>query len=138
MSKKQRTEYIARNELVSQGWEIEKGDRVCFHSAGESNQHFVCKAQAAYFLGEQGYRVDSEVENQYSGAIADLVVYGKDEPPFVVECETGVTPQVKTRKLEQFYHDEPFCECFILEVQDLPEDRAGQLEWIAANLGGEI
>jgi hypothetical protein len=78
------------------------------------------------------------VQNQAETAEADIVAYGNDEPPFVVEVETGLTEEVKERKLEQFYHNTPFCEVYLMEVNELPEDRAEQLDWVLDTVGGEL
>lgn len=138
MTKRERNEYEQRRELLDSGWKVDKEDKVCFNGGSESNEHLIAKSQVAYVLSEQGYRIDSEVQNKDGTAEADIVAYGNDEPPFVVEVETGLTEDVKERKLEQFHHNTPFCEVYLMEVNELPEDRAEQLEWVLDTLGGEI
>lgn len=137
MNKRTRDEYTARSELQSQGWPISKTDRIQFHGPGETNAHFLAKCQTGYFLSSQGHRIDSEVQNEYTGATADIIAYGK-EKPFVVELETNITPKTTEKKLEQFYEGEPFVECHILEVTDFPDDRHAQLEWLSEQLGGSL
>lgn len=138
MTKRTRNEYRQRRELTAAGWEITQTDRVCFNGGSESNRHFVAKSQVAWFLSQQGYRIDSEVQNDSETAEADIIAYGNDEPAFVVEVETGITDEITEKKLEQFYHNEPFCEVYLLEVNDMPEDRNEQLKWVQNELGGEL
>ena len=133
--KRQWDEYSQRRELNAAGWRIDQEDKVCFNSGSETNEHFICKAQVAHLLKCDGYRIDSEVSNKDETAEADIVAYGKGEPPFVVECETNITDEVTDKKLEQFYYNEPFCEVFLIEVQDMPVTRPEQLTWLAEELG---
>jgi hypothetical protein len=139
MSDKRRfDEWNSRRMIQDANWKLDKENKVCFNGGSETNRHFVAKSQVAYFLSQQGYRIDSEVQNQSESAEADIVAYANDEPPFVVEVETGLTAETKERKLEQFYHGTPFVEVYMLEVNELPEDRSDQLEWIQDELGGEL
>jgi len=138
MTKRQRDEYEQRREIQDSGWKLDKEDKICFNGGSETDRHFCTKAQVGWFLSQQGYRIDSEVVNQAETAEADIVAYGNGEPPFVVECETGITDEIKAKKMEQFYHGTPFCEVYILEVLNLPEDRAEQLEWLEGELGGSL
>ena len=136
--KRRRNEFEQRRELQDAGWKVDQEDKVCFNSGSESNKHFVTKAQVGYLLKTNGYRVDSEVQNQDGTAEADIVAYGNGEPAFVVECETGITEKITEKKLDQFYYNEPFCECYMVEVNNMPEDRAEQLTWLAEQLGVEV
>jgi hypothetical protein len=138
MTKRERNEYEQRRALQDAGWRVDRQDKVCFNGGSETNRHYTAKNQVAYVLSCQGYRIDSEVQNQAGTAEADIVSYGNGEPPFVVEVETGLTEEVKEQKLEQFYHNTPFCEVYLMEVNELPEDRAEQLDWVLDTLGGEI
>jgi len=135
MTKRTRQEYEQRRELQAAGWKIDQQDKICFNGGSETNRHFVCKAQVGWLLSYNGYRVDSEVVNEDETAEADIIAYGNGEPPFVVETETGVTQEVKDKKLDQFFYNEPFCECYIVEVNAMPEDRAEQLDWLMGELG---
>jgi len=138
MSKRTRNEYKERRAIQDAGWKLDKENKVCFNGGSETNRHFVAKSQVAYYLSNQGYRVDSEVCNSDGSAEADLIAYANSEPPFVVEVETGLTEETKQKKLEQFYENTPFVECYIFEVGEMPENRLKQLEWIQNKLGGEI
>lgn len=88
----------------------------------------------AYVLRDRGFRIDSEVVNDKGDSEADIVAYGKDGECFVVECETDITSDVKAKKLNQFYHNQPFRECFILEVEDAPSDVDDLHEWVENQL----
>lgn len=137
MTKRTRLEYDGRVALQNAGWDITKTDSVAFNDGSETNRHFVAKAQVAFYLKANGWRIDSEVEHKERGDVADIVAYGREDPPFVVEVESGITDDVREKKLQQFYRGEPFCEVFLLEVHDLPEDRAQQLTWIHQQLPGD-
>jgi len=136
-NKRTSLEYQGRNELRHSGWQVTQQDNVAFNSGYESNQHWIAKAQVGYYLKRNGWRVDSEVEHNERGDVADIVSYGRDDPPFVVETETEITDEVREKKLKQFYRGEPFSEVFILEVNDLPAEREKQLDWIDRQLPGD-
>lgn len=139
MSDKRRyNEYSQRRELQDAGWKVYQTDSIRFNGGSETSAHMACKSLVGWFLSQQGFRICSEVENQSETAEADIVAYGNGEPAFVVECETAINETIRSKKLDQFYHGEPFAECYLLEVNDLPLDRMEALEWIQNQLGGEL
>jgi len=77
-----------------------KTDSIRFNGGSETDRHLVCKAQVAWFLSQQGYRICSEVKNDAGTAEADILAYGNGEPPFIVETETGLTDDVKATLAE--------------------------------------
>ena len=137
MNKRTSLEYQGRNELRHHNWDVTQTDNIAFNSGYESNDHWIAKAQVGFYLKRNGWRVDSEVEHKERGDVADIVAYGRDDPPFVVEVETEITEEIREKKLKQFYRGEPFSEVFILEVSDLPADRATQLDWLDRQLPGD-
>lgn len=138
MTKRERDEYQQRRELNAAGWDVRKRDSVAFNSGSESPEHITCKALVSWYLKQQGYRVSTEVENQDGTAEADIVAYGRDEPAFIVECETGITDAIREKKLSQFFHNEPYCEAYLLEVENMPDSIDEIIDWIQAELGGSI
>jgi len=138
MTKRQHDEYTQRRELQDSGWKVYQKDSIRFNGGSETSAHLTCKALVGWFLSQQGYRICSEVENQSETAEADIIAYGNGEPPFIVECETNINETVRSKKLDQFYHGEPFVECHLLKVLDMPVDRMEALEWIQEQLGGEL
>jgi hypothetical protein len=136
--KRAHNEYKHRRELQSAGWRVDKTDKIEFNGGEESLRHIECKARVAWYLREQGYRVDSEVVGP-DGQELDIAAYGlSDEPPFGVECVTGLTEDVTEQKLEQFYHNTPFAECYLLEVTEMPDTPADAIDWIQDRLGGSL
>lgn len=134
MTKRSRDEYEGRQQLQRSGWDVQKRDSVAFNGGSETRKHYHAKAATAFVLRDHGYRVDSEVENADGSAEADIVAYGHDNDCFVVELETEITDDVTTKKLNQFYHGQPFRECFILEVTDAPYDIDELHEWVEEQL----
>jgi len=138
MNKRQHQEYEARRKLQAGGWQVGQTDKIAFNGGSETNRHMVAKSQVGWYLSYNGWRIDSEVPNEKETAFADIIAYGNGEPPFIVECETGITSEIREQKLDQFYYMEPFSEVFLVEVNDMPEDRAEQLAWINDQLPGEV
>lgn len=135
MNKENYDRYTTTKHLQNNGWQVQNTNHIQFHHGQETNQHYLTKCQAAWHLAEQNYRVNAEVENTYSGHIADIVAWKTASDCFVVECETSPTKQTVERKLEAFYRGEPFRECYILNCSSLPENRGEQLQWVRDEIG---
>ncbi|MCG1003084.1 MULTISPECIES: hypothetical protein [Halobacterium] len=132
-NKRHHDEYGGRKDLQNAGWQIHKRDAVAFNSGSETDRHLVAKALVAKVLRDRGYRVDTEVVKEGVGEI-DVVAYGLDEPPFAVEVETNPTKAVVSDKVSRYYRGEPFCECYVLDVDDLPDSIADAREWVEAQI----
>jgi len=60
--KRTRDEYRSRRAIQDAGWKLDKTDKVEFNDGSETLRHAECKLRVAWFLRQQGYRVDSEIE----------------------------------------------------------------------------
>jgi len=130
--KRQYDEFSQRRELQNCGWDVRQKDSIAFNSGSETVKHAVCKMLVGFVLREQGYRVDSEVSKDGVGDI-DVVGYG-NKPPIAVECETSPTEEVIDDKLDRYYHNEPFRECFVLNVSEIPVDMLDAYGWVKEQL----
>jgi len=134
MTKASRAEYEDRRMLQDAGWRVQQTDGVCFNGGSETQSHFLCKAHTAFVLRDRGYRVDSEVKKDGVGDI-DIIAYGKaDETPFAVECETKPDPKVISDKIDRYVTNEPYRECFVLDVDEMPSNHQDAIAWVRDNL----
>ncbi|MUV59961.1 hypothetical protein [Halobacterium sp. CBA1126] len=133
MNKRTRDEYGGRKDLQDAGWRVQQQDAIAFNEGSESTQHLIAKTLVANELRDRGYRIDTEVEKEGVGEI-DVVAYGKGEPPFAVEVETNPTEDVVSDKLHRYYEGEPYCECYVLDVDELPDSITAAQEWVEAQL----
>lgn len=134
MSKRTKDEFRQRKEIQAAGWEINQTDKVAFNSGSETARHMVCKTLVAHYLKhERGYRVDSEVEHPERGEV-DIVGYGSSGQPIAVECETAPTQAVIEDKLDRYVGGTVFRECFVLDVNEMPENIMDAYTWVADNL----
>jgi len=139
--KRDHAEFSQRRDLESAGWRVEKGRGIRpndGYDGTENDAHFFVKCVVGWHLIQNGYRVDSEVSKDGVGEI-DVIGYGKaGGPPIAVECETDLTQNVRETKLEQFYHNEPFAEVYLLEVNKIPTAWHQAREYVQNELGGEL
>ena len=132
-SKRERDEYTDRNNLRKAGWKVEKTDSLKFNDGSETIEHQAVKLAACHVLREKGYRIDTEVEGP-TGEI-DVLAYGREGKPFAVECETGLTSDVKSDKLDRYvFSNDVIRDCFFLEVTDAPDEIGALTEWVRGEL----
>lgn len=132
-NKRQREQYDQRTALKKANWRLDKSSRL--HKADETARHAVCKTLVGHYLKQElGYKVAFEVECE-QGEL-DVLGYGLEDrlSPVGVEVETGLTSDVKSKKLDQYYRGEPLQELYFIEVNDMPAEMMPAYEWV----GGEI
>jgi hypothetical protein len=133
MSKRKFNDWNARKELDEAGWDVSKTDSVKFNSGSETLSHANLKLTVAWYLKQEcGYRIDTEVE-MGSGEV-DVLAW-RESDIIVVECETSPTDAVVSDKIKRYVHDEPPRECFVLNVNDAPEERSTCYRWVQEELG---
>ena len=135
MTKRNKTEYVWRNELKKCGWDVHKRDSIAFNSGSETTKHIVCKTLAAKVLKERDYRIDSEVVHPERGEV-DIVGYPTVDglKPIAVECETAPTDDVIQDKLNRYFDGTPFSEVFVINVSDMPVDMLKAKAWVEDQL----
>lgn len=132
MNKRMQREYSQRHTLRHNGWDVPKRDAVAFNGTSETLEHYLCKSLVAYVMKQRGFRVASEVEGP--GGEIDVLAYGQEDPPLAIECETGLTDEIKSQKIGQYVRGTPIRDCLFLEVQDLPETLDEALDWVGEQL----
>ena len=133
MTKRQKTEFRERKLLSKSGWDVNKASR--YNSGSETVVHSCAKQLAGHYLThEYDYRVAFEVE--CSDGELDILAWGSEKrtSPIGVECETGLTDEIRMQKIEQYHHDEPLKDVFFIEVNDMPAEILPAYEWIAGEL----
>jgi len=133
MNKRQRQEFDDRKRLQDAGWKVRQRDAVAFNSGSENPTHYLCKALVAQVLKARGFRIDTEVAKESAGEI-DVVAYGKDDAPTVIEVETDPTEAVIQDKLTRYYEDEPFREVFVIDPTEMPESLFEARNWVSEQL----
>jgi hypothetical protein len=129
-NKRQHDAWQEEQSLSDSGYMIEGRRCVRFHAADETLKHRTAKLASAHVLHEEGYRVESEVE-QTDGPIADILAYGhEDRKPIVVELESDCTDSLK-RENARRYTVGIVRECFTIDVEELPWDIGGMIDDIS-------
>jgi hypothetical protein len=133
MTKRQREEYTGRKELQDAGWQLSKADRL--NSGSETARHATIKMLAGHYLShELGYRAGFEL--MMSNGIVDVVGYGNSQrlSPVVVEIETGLTDDMKAKKINQYYRDEPIEEIYFLNPTEAPGEIMEAYKWVSEQI----
>ena len=134
MNRRQKDEYDDRTALQRAGWSVEKTDSLKFNSGSETIHHQGVKLATCHVLHEQDYRIDTEVTHPEFGEI-DVLAYAGDGQPFAVECETNLTDDVKSDKLDRYvYSNDVIRDCLFLEVSDAPDGLDALVEWVSGEL----
>lgn len=120
MNARARQEFEHRKTLQNAGWDVPQSDGVRFNSGSETLEHFLAKATIAWVLKQDGYRVASEVTKDGAGEI-DLIAYGTDDPPVVVEAETNWQDGVLADKVSRYVKGEPYRDILPVEVTEMPD-----------------
>jgi len=132
MNVRTQREFHHRKTLRDAGWDVPQRDAVAFNSGSESARHFFAKCAVAHHLKQEGYRIASEVDGP-TGEI-DIVGYGTEDEPIVVEVETDVSDDVTRDKLERYVFGQPFRDMFLLDVDEMPTEMDEALAWIDEQL----
>lgn len=132
MNLRQQREFHHRKVLRDEGWDVSQRDSVAFNSGSETLEHWISKCVVGFVLKQQGYRISSEVEGP--NGEADVLFYGTEDEPAVVEVETNPTEDVIESKLRRYVDGEPIRECYVLPVEDMPENIHDAREWAEAEL----
>jgi len=119
--KRTRQEYDWRKELSQHGWNVRKRDAVSFNSGSETARHQHAKLATCRVLKHNDYRVDTEVTKQGAGDVDCAAIPTQDDQkPFVVELEHSPTTDTVASKLERYYENEPWVECYVLNLNNAP------------------
>jgi len=133
MNKRQKDDYETRKTLERNGWKVQKQDAVKFNGGTENLPHATLKLISAWYLKQEcGYRIDTEVE--MSNGEVDVLAWTAEDI-IVVECETSPTEAVVSDKIARYVKDEPPRECWVLNVNDAPEERSTCYRWVSEELG---
>jgi len=125
-------EYNDRKNLQYHGWDVNKASR--YNSGSETVRHSVCKTLVGHYaVQEMGGRVSFEVPHPDRGEI-DVLIYGLDGAPIAVECETSPAPDVVESKLSRYVDGTPMRECYVLTVDNMPENITDAYEWIGEQI----
>jgi len=131
--KRKLDDWNARKELERAGWDVSKEDAVKFNSGSETLAHASLKLTVAWYLKQEcGYRIDTEVE--MSNGEVDVLAWTAGDI-IVVECETSPTEAVVSDKIARYVENEPPRECWVLNVNDAPEERSTCYRWVSEELG---
>jgi len=109
-------------ELNNAGYNVGKRRTIRLHTnpQDETPMHAHAKMAVGKVLAEAGYRVDSEVEHEPTGNVADVLGYGCDgRHACVVELETEWSIETKQANIRKYNHG-PIAEVWTLDVTDLP------------------
>jgi len=136
MNKRQHTYRRWLNELQNEGWDVQKQDAVRFNSGSETARHQHAKLATCRVLKNNEYRVDTEVPKENVG-IADVAALPTqdDQRPFLVELEHSPTTDTVESKLERYWRDEPWVECWVINLNRAPLDCLELEQHIADELG---
>jgi hypothetical protein len=108
------------SQLNSAGFNMGQKRCVRLHSnpVDERLAHFHAKAACAKVCAEAGYFIDSEIEHEPTGNIADLIAYGiEDRMPIVIELESIADENTSAENLDKYHHG-PIREVYTLEVDN--------------------
>ncbi|WLW38126.1 hypothetical protein [Halorubrum tailed virus BLv36] len=131
--KRKFNDWNARKELEKSGWDVSKQDCVKFNSGSETLAHANLKLTVAWYLKQEcGYRIDTEVEMP-EGEVDVLAWKGSDI--IIVECETSPTQAVVSDKISRYVENQPPRECWVLNVNDAPEERSTCYKWVSEEIG---
>lgn len=124
-------------ELQDHGVKTSKTNKIEYNAGSETHRHAQAKATVGYLGLQNGYRVDSEVSVP-DGSIDVLLWGNRDRLTLAVECETSPTEEVIESKLQRYVRDVgPIDDMFVLNLNEMPENRLDALEWAREQLGLE-
>lgn len=124
-------------QLNNAGYNVGKRRTIRLHTnpQDETPKHAHAKMAVGKVLAETGYRVDSEVEHEPTGNVADVLGYGCDgRRPCVVELETDWSRETKLKNIRKYNHG-PIAEVWTLDVTDLPNEVADLHQRVKGELG---
>lgn len=128
-------EWVQRKELNRCDIQVKPESAIRLHSSTETPKHLVVKALLARELQRNGRPFDTEVKIGDVGRV-DVLDFGEfDEAPIVYEVETGVTPKKAKAKANQ-YAVGPIRDVIILDPTEAPDDVAGIVDWLRAEVAG--
>jgi len=130
--KRKWNDWNTRKELSREGWEVAKQDSIKFNSGSETLAHADLKLVVSWYLKQQGYRIDTEVE--MSNGEVDVLAWTAEDI-IVVECESSPTQSVVSDKIARYVENEPPRECWVLNVNDAPQELHNRYKWVAEELG---
>lgn len=134
-TKRQQDSWKRLRELQDAGWNATKTNEIRFNSGSETPKHAAVKMMTGKVLVDRGLKVSSEVEHPERGEL-DILCHGPpDGKAYGVECETGLTSEVKSDKISRYVHG-PIRDCMFLEVEDAPDDVHEMVDWIHKELFG--
>jgi hypothetical protein len=130
--KRKWNDWNTRKELSRAGWDVSKQDSIKFNSGSETLAHADLKLVVSWYLKQQGYRIDTEVE--MSNGEVDVLAWTAEDI-IVVECETSPTQSIVSDKIARYVENEPPRECWVLTVEDAPQELHNRYKWVAEELG---
>ena len=131
------TQFKDAKALKRAGWSVEGKRCIRLHSnpVDETIAHAHAKTAVAKVLAEAGYCVDSEVEHEHTGNVADIVGFGLEgRKPIVVELESEYSDELKQRNLKKYQHG-PVAEVWTLPVDEFGNNIEHMQTYAKAKLG---
>lgn len=127
MTKKAKDNWRKEKELESHGFKL-KPPAVRLHGRNETPKHLFVKAMLAHVLQNKGRRWDTEVK-MADGRVDVLDLGPTDEPGFVYEVETGVTPKRHQEKVDQ-YAGPAIQDVLVIDPADVPDTPEEAVEYL--------
>jgi len=135
-NKREKDEWMKRQDLGDVGLEPRHDNGVFLHGQGETAKHAHVKLALARVLqqkrGKNGW--DTEVPGP-NGRVDVLDLGPTDGQPVVYEVETGATPARRKEKAEQ-YAVGPVRDVIVLDPTDAPDDVQALHEWAEREIIG--
>jgi len=134
MTKRQELAVKQATELQRAGYAIDGKRSIRLHSnpQEETTLHAHAKMAAGQVLARAGYRIDSEVEHEPTGNVADIVAYGLAERrPIIVELESVCDRALKLTNVDKYQHG-PVSEVHTFDLSTFATDvdeLQDQIKW---------
>jgi len=112
---------------------------VKFNSGSETARHQHAKLATCRVLKHNDYRVDTEISKEGVG-VADVgaIPTQDDQKPYIVELEHSPTTETVEGKLERYWRDEPWVECYVVNLNRAPLNCIDLEMHIADELGLDV